>query len=436
MNTRALAADVITRTLNTKTPLSQVLSNHKAKLQKEADQSLLQALCYGVFRFYPRLAFLARALMEKPLKNKDLDILHLIFLGLFQMLEMRVPDHAAISETVNACQYLKKPWAKGLINGVLRNFQRQSETLLKKVADNPAAATLHPNWLLKAIQQAWPDQWEEIVTANNAPPPLVLRVNLQKISRAAYLQQLLSQQIEAEIIDVMSADAKELDPTPTAIRITHPCDATALPGYHEGLFSVQDAASQWAAAFLELSPGLRVLDACAAPGGKLAHLLETEPKLLEVVALDLSPQKTQRIQENLDRLGLHAKIQTANALQPADWWDGNLFDRILCDAPCSATGIIRRHPDIKMLRHKDDIQRLATQQLQLLQTLWPLLKPDGILVYATCSILPAENSAVIQKFLDLEKDVILLATKQILPGQNDMDGFYYARVQKKAKHKL
>ena len=332
---------------------------------------------------------------------------------------------------MEAARQLNKPWGTGLVNAVLRSYQRQSDDLQKAISLNEEAHFAHPQWIIDAIKIAWPDDWETILNANNSHPPLSLRINCQKENREHYLQRLNTFDIHAEPI----AHTKNGVVLKTAV------DVTTLPGFAEGLFSVQDGAAQFAAEVLLLSPGLRVLDACAAPGGKTTHILETEPLLEEVVALDISPLRTQLISENLARLQLKATVIVADANQPKQWWDGQLFDRILLDAPCSATGVIRRHPDIKYLRKLSDITKLQEQQLQLLHSLWLLLKPGGILVYATCSVFPAENSELMQKFLndrnDAEPLVVEIAGKdhqaighQLLPGLEDMDGFYYASIRK------
>ncbi len=450
-NIRALAALTITETLQENAPLSQILQKYKTFCKKEEDRSLLQAICYGVMRFYPRLEFFAAKLLKKPFKDNDKDIYHLILVGLYQLEWMRIPPHAALSETVEGARLLKKPWAVGLVNAILRSYQRNAETFQKEIdaadpailfheiAENEnedyllAAKTAHPIWLLQKIKHAWPEDWEKIIAANNSPPPLILRVNLRQISRQDYLDNLKNVRIEASPIDKTAA----------GIKIAVPCDVVKLPGFNEGFFSVQDAASQQVAGFLQLEPGLRVLDACSAPGGKLSHILETESELKEVVAIDSAEDKIKIIQENLSRLRLWppksestpaptVTIQCADASKPTDWWDGVLFDRILCDAPCSATGVIRRHPDIKMQRKPQDITRLASVQLALLKTLWTLLKPGGILLYTTCSILNEENQEVIDKFCKSlpPQSFKLELNLSIMTGQNDMDGFYYASIRK------
>lgn len=431
MNIRKEAACVLTEVLFKKQSLSQVLPVYKKRCPTPQDAAFLQILCYGVLRYYLRFCWISQALLQSPLKSKDFDILMLLCVGLYQLIELETPPHAAISETVEACKLLKKPWATGLVNAVLRNYLRKAQTLLEQAKQDPEASFLHPLWLLNLIKEAWPAEAKAIFEANNTQPPLVLRVNQRRLSRSEYLAQLITQGIQAR--PVLGTEA--------GIILDKPLEVTSLPGFKEGGFSVQDGAAQLAAPLLQLAAGQRVLDACAAPGGKTTHLLELEPKLAEMVALDISEDRQQQVRENLRRLAFQAEVVVADALAPEQWWDGLPFDRILLDAPCSATGVIRRHPDIKFLREPQDISRLAEQQLTLLKALWPLLKPQGLLLYATCSILPQENQQVIEKFLSGQPEASLSSFElpwgnrlpighQLLPGQNDMDGFYYACLRK------
>lgn len=435
MNTRLIATQILQGVLQNKRSLNEVLSEGKSKCKNVQDQSLVQALCFGVLRWYPKLCFISTQLLQKPLKPKDQDLLYLICVGLYQLMEMRIPDHAAISETVEVARLLNKSWATGLINALLRNYIRQQEriNLALKNTQDPCyleANYAHPLWLITTLQQAWPTDWEAILNENNQHPPLSIRVNTQQISRNDYQNLLLENAIQSTPIPH----------TVSGLILDHTKEITALPGFEKGYFSVQDGASQLVGPLLQLSPGLRVLDACSAPGGKTTHLLELEPNLEKLIAVDIAPERTQRIQENLNRLQLKATVITADATQPNTWWDGQLFDRILIDAPCSATGIIRRHPDIKYLRQPTDIPTLNQQQAKLLNILWALLKPGGLLVYTTCSILPAENVEIVNAFLSLQSGAKLQtinlpiglaqsAGHQLLPGQNSSDGFYYALIQ-------
>jgi 16S rRNA (cytosine967-C5)-methyltransferase len=358
----------------------------------------------------------------------------LLLLGLYQLFEGDVPPHAAIGETVEAARALEKPWAVPLLNGVLRTALRSQEGLLATLDRHPAAAAAHPEWLYDAIRAAWPDDFAAILTANNQPPAMTLRVNTQACPREDYLQRLE----EAGIAAHACAFA------PAGVVLEHSCSPVTLPGFAAGLCSVQDGGAQLAALALSPAPADRSLDACAAPGGKACHLLEGGAKAL--TALDVDPERLLRIEENLHRLRLTALVLAGDATHPEDWWDQRPYQRILVDAPCSGTGVMRRHPDIKLLRRPEDIPVLAAHQWALLQALWPLLAPGGRLVYATCSILPAENDAVIEAFLAEHPEATVadpLAAlgdvgrrlqwgRQILPGEADMDGFYYAALDRPA----
>ena len=401
------------------------------RVQTERDRALTQAMAYGVLRWYWRLDWLLSQLMQTPLKTRDIDIQACLLLGLYQLLEMRIPDHAAVAETVKLASQLKKVWAKKLINGVLRNLVRQRETLLASMQLHAVARTAHPQWLLTRLQQDWPQCWEAITTANNTSPPMSLRVNATLYDRTDYLARLAENGISA-------AAAPH---TESGLILAEPMNVERLPEFAQGAVSVQDAAAQLAAQLLNTQPGERVLDACAAPGGKTAHILERQPRLAELIALDVSPQRLQRVDENLKRLGLQATTRAGDASQPSCWWDQQAFDRILLDAPCSASGVIRRHPDIKLLRRADDLSQTVKVQAQILNALWPLLKPGGMLLYATCSVLQQENSQQIQHFLATHADARLApidaawgheqqAGRQILPGEEGMDGFFYACIHK------
>lgn len=396
-----------------------------------AQLSFIKAACFGVLRHYLRLQHHLAQLLDKPLKAKDQDLACLLLCGLYEMFDMHTPDHAVVSETVNAAQQLRKGWARGLVNAVLRNARRQSTQLMERAARDPQAHHLHPAWLLTCLQQDWPDRWQAITEQNNLPPPMTLRIDTRRISRETCLAQLAEQG--------QSASASPL--VATAATLKTPVEVQALPGFSEGLVSVQDAAAQLAADLLDPQPGDRVLDACAAPGGKTLHLLQAQPGLAELVALDNDATRLERVRQNLTRAGLDAQLLQGDASQPTNWWDGQTFDRILLDAPCSATGVIRRHPDIKLLRQADDLPRLAATQAQILDALWPLLKSGGMLLYATCSVLKMENELQIQQFLARHPDARCppvtaqwgleqAVGRQILPGMGGMDGFFYAPIYK------
>jgi 16S rRNA (cytosine967-C5)-methyltransferase len=404
----------------------------------EQEKRFAQELCYGLCRWYFLLEFQLSDLLEKPLKNKDQDIYLLLLLGLYQLQFMRVASHAAINETVDAAVFFRKPWAKKLINGVLRSFQRKhmsdDDSIVSANDINqkiPSADKIsHPQWLQEAIVKAWPAQSKAIFAANNQHPPFTLRVNQAHASVSEYTQRL--------------ADDSSFQKTPysdVGLTLEKAVEVSSLPNFAQGHSSVQDEAAQLAAPLLQLAPNQRVLDACCAPGGKTCHIGEMEPSLLALVGLDLEERRLVRVKENLQRLNINADIICGDGTAPDTWWDGQLFDRILLDAPCSATGVIRRHPDIKLLRQAQDVSDVAALQLRLLNALWPLLVDGGILLYATCSILPQENTQVIEQFIanhdNAQHDVIEAEWgitqpygRQLLPQTKGHDGFYYARLIK------
>lgn len=428
LNSRILAIQVLQEVIYR----GQTLDNALNKLLPATqDASFIKALCFGVIRYYYYLSQLVNLLLSKPLKDKDQDVYLLILCGIYELLYMRTPPHAAVSETVNAVRTCGKTWAAGLVNAVLRNYQRQQQQLSAQLEQNLAAHYVHPLWFIEAVKKAWPAHWQSILEANNQHPPMCLRINRNHCSREAYLEQLHQLEIHAQAIPYTSY----------GVMLAQPMAVNDIPGFIQGHVSVQDGAAQFAAELLELDSGQRVLDACAAPGGKTGHILEIEPKLVQLIALDIEQNRLNKVEENLKRLNASATLITADASNLDPWWDGKPFDRILLDAPCSGTGVIRRHPDIKLLRRKDDITQYAQQQLQLLTTLWQTLKVGGLLVYATCSIMPEENNQVIEQFLATQPGAqekrINCAWGQptsvgrtILPNGQGMDGFYYARLQK------
>ena len=403
---------------------------------KSDNPSLTQAMCYGVIRHYQRLDFFISQLTNKPLRKKDQDVHLLILLGIYQLDAMGIPDHAVVSETVKICKALKKDWSRKFVNGVLRQFQRQQEQLNNSIENDLEALYSHPQWLINEIQNAWPDHWQTILDANNQQPPMTLRVNQKKISRDDYQGTLKKNGVSSQAHAYV----------PEALTLDEPCDVKNLPDFDKGFCSVQDASAQLAALLLDAQAREIILDACAAPGGKTAHILESQPQLQKLVALDIEEKRLQSIHENLARLDLNADVTCGDAAKPGSWWNKKPFDRILLDAPCSATGVIRRHPDIKLLRRAEDIPQLVKIQQQILDQLWPLLKPGGMLIYATCSVLQQENTQQIERFLARQSDATLVdieanwginttAGRQILPGVNQpdvngMDGFFYAQLYK------
>ena len=398
------------------------------------DSQIIQELAYGTLRWFHQLAGIAALLLSRPLKPKDQDVYALLLLGLYQLRFMRVATHAAVDETVAAAAALGKPWAKGLLNACLREYLRRTAEMDARLQTDPALALSHPAWLLEKIRAAYPADWQRIATANNERPPLTLRVNTRRLTRTAYLEKLRAARLAAHADFVLDTD----------VTLDTPVPVSALPGFARGEVSVQDAGAQWAAVLLDAQPGERVLDACAAPGGKTGHILERTPGLAELVAVDHEPARVALIAENLKRLGLTARLVTADAGEANAWWDGRPFDRILLDVPCSATGVIRRHPDIKRRRQPSDLPKLAATQARLLAALWPLLKPGGKLLYVTCSILPEENENPIRALLARAADATdatdeplpaapgeaRVVGRQLLPGEQGMDGFYYACLRK------
>ncbi|MDH4259798.1 MAG: 16S rRNA (cytosine(967)-C(5))-methyltransferase RsmB [Gammaproteobacteria bacterium] len=404
-----------------------------------AQRPAIQSLAFGTLRWYFELDACLGLLLDRPAAALDPEIRALALVGLFQLSHGATPAHAAVAETVEATRVLGRPRAAGLVNALLRRFQREGAAIMGRAHENPQARHAHPSWLLDALMHEWPDHWQVIVAAGNAEPPMWLRVNRRHGTRDAYLARLAAAGMSAEC----SAFA------PEALRLAQPVNVGELPGFAEGAVSVQDAAAQLAPYFLAAQSGMRVLDACAAPGGKACHMLELEPGIAELVALDIDPLRSKRIEENLSRLRLTAKVVVGDAAN-ADWWDGRAFDRILLDAPCSGTGVIRRHPDIKLLRRPDDIARFRAAQLALLRSVYALLTPGGRLLYASCSVLRAENSAMVGEFLSADSTALDVteSARLLLPGvapvqcpgpgcalpsgAADADGFYYACLEKRA----
>jgi 16S rRNA (cytosine967-C5)-methyltransferase len=428
---RKIAALLVQRVLDQGESLGSLLGAQLARLDDPRQRALAQELVFGTLRWSYRLEALLARLLRKPLKKKDRDLHALLLVGLYQLLILEMPAHAAVSETVEVARQLGKDWAAGMVNGVLRNAQRQSAALLKAVQDTASARWSHPDWWIERLQQDWPENWQQILKAGNQRPPMVLRVNRLQTERDDYLQQL----------QVSGIEALPLPFTESAIQLEQPVGVDSLPGFREGRVSVQDGAAQLCASLLDLQAGQRVLDACAAPGGKTGHILELAPQLESLLAIDVDETRLQKVRENLQRLHLDAGLLAADAGDPQAWWDGKLFDRILLDAPCSASGVVRRHPDIKLLRRPADVRSLSQQQQRLLEALWPLLASGGMLLYASCSVFREENSDNLQVFLDRHADAselplqvewgkVLPVGRQLLPGEHDMDGFYFACLSK------
>lgn len=421
-NIRAICAQAIFNVLEDGQSLSTALTLSSHKIA-EKDRALVQEICFGVMRVLPELNFYIHTLMSKVLTGKNRVLHYLLLVGIYQILYTRIPEHAAVGETVNAVNELKKSALKGLVNGVLREFLRQQASLQQKFIQDKkqqTSQTLHPSWLLNRLKQAYPQQWQNIINANNQKPPMWLRVNLNHYSVSEYQQLLAEQQIESEAF----ADL------PCAIRLLSPVNVTKLPFFAEGAVTVQDLSAQYAAYLLAPKNGEQILDMCAAPGGKTTHILEIAPKA-NLLAVDVDASRAKRIEENLARLKQVAEVKVGDGLTPEKWCSGRQFDRILLDSPCSATGVIRRHPDIKWLRRDSDIAQLTELQHAILTNIWSYLKTDGTLVYATCSILPDENKLQIERFLKENSNAQLVGDmKQFLPTAQSGDGFFYAVLKK------
>jgi 16S rRNA (cytosine967-C5)-methyltransferase len=443
-NDRLQALLVLKKILDNKMQLSQAI--------QETISPLCKAICFGVCRQYFRLEKIAYQLLKK--RPPETEVWLAILMGLYQLQFMNKPEYATVKETVGLLDILKKTWAKGFVNAILRRYGREKDIILNKIKQDPQFLYGHPTWFIQRVQSDWPQEWESILTANDTHPPFILRVNSQKISVEEYQSLLCSDPLdpadkqrnvglEKHLSDSKPALIEKVRLLPysaVGLELSPPCEVSELPGFQQGLVSVQDQAAQLAPGLLDIKPGLTLLDACCAPGGKTCHILETEPKLAECIALDIDINRLKRVRENLKRLELHAKIVQGDALNPTNWWNGHTFDRILLDAPCSATGVIRRHPDIKLLRSEEDINSVLNIQASLLHNLWPLLKPGGLMLYATCSIMKAENEEQIANFLSKEKNAEVATESkdwgkntgfgwQILPGE--CDGFFYSLLRKR-----
>ncbi len=417
---RAAAARIVARVVEDRVAADDLLP---AETIAARDQPLLAALALGALRWHFRLEWQVQRLLKKPLESGQAELAALLRVGLLQLQALRIPEHAAVSATVDATALLGVRSARGLVNAVLRRFQREREQLERAATNEPEARFAHPRWLIDALRADWPADWQAVLDANNAPPPMWLRVNLARTSRAEYLGKLAA----AGLAGTPASDVE------SAVRLAQPVAVELLPGFAAGEVSVQDLSAQRAPQWLGATPGQRVLDACAAPGGKTGHLLEQTGGQCDVWAVDRDGVRIERVRENLERLGLAAKLVTGDATAPEAWWDGKPFDRILIDAPCSATGVVRRHPDIKVVRRPADVERAVALQARMLRALWPLLAPGGRLVYATCSVFKRENDGQIAAFRASEPTIEPaegVAAQQLLPDETGGDGFYYACLRK------
>ncbi len=418
--------------------VNEILSHQNEALSAQESAQAKQLL-FGSLRYYHQLKTLTDSLLDKPLKAKDLDIQLAIILGLYQLKYLSTPDHAAISESVELVKSLKKNWAAGLVNGVLRRYQRESMSLEASLAKSVQFQFSHPGWIVKQLRQDWPEEADQILSQNNQKAPMILRVNTRKISRDDYINQLSSNGV----------DAIPHPLAPDGVILQSAMDVFGLPGFGQGEVTVQDAAPQLAVELLNLVDGQKILDACAAPGGKTGHILQ-RVNSADVTALELSESRAARIRETLNRMDLSCNIQCADFLELDAWWDGQKFDRILLDVPCSASGVIRRNPDIKLHRRVTDLKKLTEIQADMLKVGWQLLNKGGILVYATCSVFKAENEQQIEAFTEhlrsnnaefrlLSMPAMISAEikpraqfgYQILPGDFEMDGFYLCALEKR-----
>jgi 16S rRNA (cytosine967-C5)-methyltransferase len=428
---RAAAATVVERVAGDGRSLDVALSEAEVT---ERDLPLLRMLCYGTIRHHWRLRWQMKSLLDRPVRKRDSIIESLIAVGLFQLTDTRVPDHAAVSMTVEAARLLRRPRYAGLINAVLRNFRRKNP----ETASNEEADLNHPQWLIDALRRDWPDDWRSIIDANNERAPMFLRVNARQSNAADYADLLRLSDSALAVATVPGIEQ--------ALRLGHPLDVEHLPGFWDGRVSVQDAAAQIAAPWLLADGGSRILDACAAPGGKTGQLLELAGEGATLTAIDVDEERLRGVRDNLRRLRLDATVVCGDASNPQEWWNGEAYDRILLDAPCSATGVIRRHPDIRLLRRASDIAGFAGQQQALLSALWPLLAPGGRLLYVTCSVLREENESIVEAFVSAHpdagespvlpnyniRDLMRRNTLgfQTLPGTAGLDGFYFACLEK------
>jgi 16S rRNA (cytosine967-C5)-methyltransferase len=412
-----LAAQVVRQVLSGRN-LNQVLEELRPKQFTPQQRGILQDLSYGTLRWLTRMEALLAQLLERPLTDER--VRDLLLVALYQLEYSKNAPHAVVNSAVEAATQLKQPWAKGLVNAVLRNYLRRRAELLQNLPQDPATRHAWPRWWIKQLQNQYPQHWEAMLVAGNQHPPMTLRVNTRKLSRDAYMVKLAAENMDAEAVGEF------------AIRLIKPVNVDKIPGFFQGEFSVQDLGAQFAATALDLQPRMKVLDACSAPGGKAAHILELAD--VDLLAIDHDAARLGKVSENLQRLGLVAKVKAGNAAEPQHWWDEQVFDRILADVPCTASGIVRRHPDIKWLRREADIASFCAQQTAILHGLWSTLAKGGKLLYATCSVFEQENQLQITAFLASHPDAQALPLpglkeQQLIPCDQH-DGFYYALLQK------
>ena len=408
------------------------------KLEDSRDRGLANELVNGVLRWRWQLEFFVSQLLSKPLKPKDSDVQLVLLMALYELLECRTPDYAIISEAVELVRKSGKRWADGLVNAVLRRFTREKEALVSSASGEQATDQVkysHPAWLLKKIKNDWADNWQQILNANNQRPDFWLRVNKRFCSTSQYQQLLLENDIESTLSDI----------TGQALKLSQGIDVRQLPDFSAGAVSVQDVGAQLTAGLLNLGKDQRLLDLCAAPGGKTCHILETAESIKSLLAVESDALRMPRVEENIQRLKLDEQIKpeliVADAREYRQWWHGEYFDRVLIDAPCSASGVIRRHPDIKTLRRATDIEPLVKLQAEILLSAWQMLAVGGEMLYVTCSIFKDENQNQMRQFLTQHKEAVELPIdaiwgkpcdhgRQLFPGEHGADGFYFCRINK------
>lgn len=432
MSPRLITTQIIEQIVEEKVTLSKALQSNESFKQAGKEKALIQEISYGTFRWYIQLEHILNQLLKKHIKKKDSRLKYLMLIGLYQLRYMRIPAHAVVSETVETCKKINMEWAKGLVNAILRRYIREADKFDLSIINTDTAKASHPIWLINQLKQDWPDEWKNILDANNQRPPMYLRVNQLHHDRDAYLKKLNDVGIKG--IPTLYTDY--------GVLLEQAMDVDQLPGFFTGEVSVQELAAQLSAGLLDLKSGQNVLDACAAPGGKSSLILETQPEIKSLTVVEKDPGRAKKLTETLSRLNLNAITKVSDINDLENWWDKEKFDRILLDAPCSATGVIRRHPDIKLLRTPEEVSNISELQMTLLSTLWQTLKSGGLLVYVTCSILKKENSNLIEEFLTNNNDCLLKPIdaqwgkdtgygRQILTGQDNMDGFFYACLEKK-----
>lgn len=409
-----LAAGLIARVEEGRTLTEALAAAQRSTELSAGERGALQDIGYGTLRHLGQLRFILRELVPKRLPSDDIE--RLLLVALYQLAHTRAAPYAVVDQAVRCAEDIAMGRLKGLVNGTLRNFLRNKDNLLADAGRDNEARYNHPRWWVQRLRAAYPTQWASVLEMSNRRPPMTLRVNAGKLSAEDYVAQLAAKDIKARIIKGQ------------AVQLDAPCNVRDLPGFAEGVVSVQDFGAQKAALLLDVAEGMRVLDACAAPGGKTGHILELAQ--VKLLALDVDAERLQRVEDNLQRLGLSATLKAADAAKPETWWDGQPFDRILADVPCSASGVVRRHPDIKWLRRPDDFAALGKQQAAMVDALWPTLAAGGKLLYATCSIMPEENRQQVDAFLKRHGDAKLLKDEQLLPT-SEHDGFYYALLVKK-----